>query len=72
MQLVGGVAAMVACVLAGAVPPLRSLPRAFTYFSFASFGRWGTQMLMGLEYYPWLYERAGGGRARRKRPLRVA
>jgi len=59
MQLVGGVAAMVACVLAGAVPPLRSLPRAFTYFSFASFGRWGTQMLMGLEYYPWLYERAG-------------
>jgi len=59
MQLTGGVAAMVAAILAGAVPRLSQLPHIFTYISFGSFGRWGMQLLMGLEYYPWYYSKGG-------------
>lgn len=59
MQLAGSVLGMVAVVLTGSIPKLSTLPSFFTYLSFANFGRWAMQLLMGLEYYPWLASAPG-------------
>ena len=58
-QLAGGVVALVSVLLTGSIPNLDELPTFFTYVSYGNFGRWFMQMLMALEYYPWLYAMPG-------------